>query len=778
MTKASKRPTNKPAGASAPEPTNADTPPSDLRAALRATRLFDSLDDTLMANLEKEVTHQSLVAGETLIRQGDPGDGMYVIISGRLRVALKREPEPEQVLGDLEAGESVGAMTLLTGQRRTATAYALEATEVAGIAKSIFERLAHTSPATATALREAVGALIRRRQLHSALSATKLLNTMDVALLQDLEAELSWISLVSGQTLIQQGEPGDCMYVVISGRLRVVREQPGQEQRMLREVGRGESIGEIALLAGQRRTATVYAVRDTEVAKLSKESFERLLVKYPVPMLRTFIVGIVDIVLANETGRARPRAHLSLSVALIPAHPDVVLTEFAQRLVKAFAKLGPTLHLNSQVIDQVLGKQGIAQNDIDAWNELDIQLVGFLSEQETEYAYVIYEADATPTPWTRRCLRQADQVLIVGHSNSDPTPGAVEAELVSLAAAHSWKQTSLVLLHRDGRRPPSGTLHWLALRQVEQHHHVRWDTPGDFERVARIVGGRAVGLVLGGGGARGAAHIGVIRAMQEAGIPIDIVGGTSAGSIMSGLYALDGQTNTMINRFRNLLGTDPGERARDMTLPVVALSSGHTVVQGLKRLFGETQIEDLWLPFFCVSTNLTRAEPVVHRSGLLRHGARASSTIPGFNPPVVQQGELLVDGALLNNLPMNAMRQLCGSGTVIAVDVTPPVDMAEIEPYGDILSGWQAAWERINPLQEKHSVPSMAALLFRSVEVGIVHELKSQIGSRIADLYIRPPVEEFGLVQTEAMEKIAEIGYQCAKEQLAQWQKQGGYPTA
>lgn len=604
----------------------------------------------------------------------------------------------------------------------------------------------------------------RKAQLRSALNSTAIFRSLDATVLADLEAELEWVTLTSGETLIRQGDPGDCLYVVVSGRLRVVLEEDGKEVRVFREVGRGESIGEMALVTGEKRTATIYATRDAEVARLSQESFDRLLERHPQAVTKSFTRAIIQSLNQQLSGE-KPGINAHITVAVVPASPDVLLSQFTERLVAALTTLSPTLHLSSRRVDAHLGEAGIAQDDMAVWDATDSRLLGWLSEQETKYRHIVYETDPTSTAWTRRCLRQADQILIVAHSTSQPKPGALEMELLHSDDSRARKRTSLVLLHRNGQQMPVGTRHWLAARQVEQHHHLRWDTEADFGRLARFVAGRAVGLALGGGGARCFAHIGVIRALAEAGVPIDAISGTSAGALIGAQCAMGWDHETILRQTRRAIQSN----TNDYTVPYVSLLAGYKVSAGMADLFGSTHIDDLWLPFFCVSTNLTQADVMVHRDDLLWQGVRASNGLPGLLPPVIHEGDALIDGGLLDNLPMGVMRDICGSGTVIAVDVAPPVDLAEIAQYGAGLSGWHALQSRFTPWAAKLNVPNLLALLLRAVEVGTVYALKSQLKQQIADLYLRQPVEAFGLMEYAAIEEIAAIGYQHTSAQIAAW---------
>lgn len=773
----------------------ATTEMETVLATLRATNLFQTLDEALLRDLATELTVVHLAPGETLIRQGEAGDAMYVVLAGQLRVII------EDITGDAESKaqfrrmvsvhETIGEIALLTGQKRTATIIADSQAELIKLTKSSFDQLTHRSPHVASALGAAITNLIRRRQLQNALAATQLFHALDGEVRQALEAELTLCSLRSGEQLFRQGDVGDGMYIVISGRLQVISEGDGQsetalepsaqygvrqERLLLRELGRGETLGEIALITKQPRTASVYAIRDTEVAKLSQEGYERLVARFPVVATRTFTKPITNLVVSRDR-RERPSADATLSIAVLPVRPDVLLTEFAQRLAKAFAQLGPTLYLTSRRVDEILGKDGIAQtttaghssSDRVERDALDAQLVNWLGEQESEYRYLLYEADATTTAWTERTIRQADHLLLVGHGGSNPQPDEVERSLNRQVDPIRSKGQSLVLLHRGGQRSATGTARWLAPRQVQNHYHVRWhEGDGDIDRLARILAGQAVGLVLSGGGARGAAHLGVLRALHEAKIPIDLIGGVSSGSIIGALYAMGYTLDAIQDQFQSILRSV--NYYSDMTLPIVAFSTGAFVTHQYKQLYGEMQIEDLFLPYFAVSANLSQARTVVHRTGELVQAVRASATVPGIAPPVVQEGDLLIDGGLYNNLPLDVMRLHNPKGTVIGVDVMPAADLADVSAYGTSLSGWRALWDRLSPQRQPGTMPTLISLLYRTLEVSSVQSINEHLRGNLADLYLRPPIAQFSFSDTRALPRIAEIGYQYAKAELAAWQ--------
>jgi NTE family protein/lysophospholipid hydrolase len=299
---------------------------------------------------------------------------------------------------------------------------------------------------------------------------------------------------------------------------------------------------------------------------------------------------------------------------------------------------------------------------------------------------------------------------------------------------------------------------------VEKHFHVRPGDAGDFRRLARLMTGRGVGLVLGGGGARGYAHIGVIRALEEAGVPIDMIGGTSMGAVVAAAHAMGLDYREFLSTTRRLLKKH--RPFHEYTLPIVSLLRSRRLDRFLHEAYGDARIEDLKVTFFAVSSNLSTAEVAVHDTGELWAAVRASMSVPGVAVPVVVDNNLLVDGGVLNNLPGDVMRRLC-SGTVIAVDVNEKNDLLVDDSCTPIPSPWKIVWSRINPFARPINVPSILSIMGRTSLLGSI--LKRNEVAREVDLYLNPPVGRFGILDNDALEEIAEAGYRYAKERIADW---------
>jgi len=609
-----------------------------------------------------------------------------------------------------------------------------------------------------------VGGQQDRAERNAFLADIPFFAALDETTRLELASRLEPVQVAAGQVIFRQGDAGEGLFVVVSGRLRISVAADGAE-RVLYDVGRGAIVGDMALLTDRPRAATVHAVRDSDLLLLRVSSFNSLLERSPA-LVTGVIRMLVDRLLAVDrlltVDRSQPSPPDARAIAVAAAGRNArPAAMVAGWLADQLGRSGPAFRVDADVVARELGPDAAQRGPGDPGRA---ELVRWLHAVERAHERVIYQPDAEDTAWSRLCLSQSDVVLLVAAAGDDPSMGAVEAR----ALATGSLRCELALLHEadpaeSARAPAMAT--WLADRPVADRHHLRAGRPGDVARLARMITGTGCGLVLGGGGARGLAHLGVIRALEEAGVPIDVVGGTSIGAIMAALCARGLDSAERVRAVIDIART--GRRLVTPTLPLVAFSAGRRVDRILTEYLTSVPIEDLPLRFFCVSASLTRAEAVTHESGPLWAAVRASLALPGIYPPVYGGGDLLIDGAAVNNLPVDVMRMRIGSGHVIAVDVSSEVEPLAVMPYGPGLSGWRVLGRRLNPFTPARPVPGIAEILNRSTGLSQIHHRRTALGDDRVDLLLRPPVARLRALDFKGGIALIEAGYRYAAEELS-----------
>lgn len=587
---------------------------------------------------------------------------------------------------------------------------------------------------------------LRRAGLQGAL--LDLLGVSEGEALREIEASLRWVELPRGAQLYRQGDVADDLHIVASGRLRAITTDAHGRSTTVGEISRGQTVGEMALLEGQTRSASVYAVRDTLLLGLDRGALETVVARHPRLVLN--ISRLVGERLRRSMHGQESPARIG-AIAIVPHGSGDEAAAFARRLAAALESMESTT-----IVDAARARREL---HADGGDELAQKAA--LDTLELNHACVIYLAEHAATPWSRRCARQADTIMVVAPFDGETTPGPVEAWLTRENDPLLRPRVELVLLHADGATPPRNTVRWLSGRTLDRYHHVRLDRNGDVERIARFLAGRAVGLVLAGGGAPGFAHIGAIRALREAGVPIDAVGGTSIGSIVAAGVALDFDDERLAHEMRTgFVGSNPlGDYS---VLPLISLAKGRRMERRLRLALGEATIEDAWIPFLCVSADISAHEQHVHRTGPLWRAVRTSASIPGVLPPMVEGNRLLIDGSSVNNLPVELIREL-GAARIVAADLDLKIER-ELD-YTEVPSPWRVLAGRFMPGMKRIPVPGLMNVVMKSTMIAGME--RAGRTRETVDLYLSPQVQRIGLLRWDAFDQLVEIGYRHAIDALS-----------
>ncbi|GAA6055892.1 hypothetical protein JCM3770_002347 [Rhodotorula araucariae] len=690
------------------------------------------------------------------------------------------------------------------------------------------------------------------------LTLAKRLISLLSPLVLHIDSALDWMHVSAGQVIYRQNDDADSFYIVLNGRLRSIVERQDGGVSIQAEHGQGESVGELDCITASPRPSTLHAIRDTELARMPMTLFNAISVRHPLvtiqisriiaARLRSQVAREAKMVggLPKELGApgmgdgSMGKNNFNLkTVAIIPTNRHVPVSEFASKLHQALETIGAsTSYLNQATVMQVLGRHAFSRMG-------QLKLAGWLAETEQKYRIVLYVADtAVSAPWTQTCIRQADCIVIVADGGADPDLGEHEKLLVGMKTT---ARKELVLLHSERNVVPGTTRRWLKNRPwVHAHHHVemlgatpevdrstvedpaavialrkiaarvelqinkykkagprpapqRAPAQSDFARLARRLCGKSIGLVLGGGGARGISHLGVLRELQERGIPVDMVGGTSIGAFVGGLYAREGDLVSAYGRAKRFSArmSTLWRILTDLTYPVVAYTTGHEFNRGIYKSFYGTHIEDMrvivvprtpaepqltvpgsiprrWIPFFCNTTNITHSRMDVHTSGYAWRYVRASMSLAGLLPPLCDEGDMLVDGGYVDNLPVSVMLAQ-GAASVFAVDVGS-VDDTSPRNYGESVSGWWLLLQRWNPFGNAPNIPSITEIQARLTYVSSVKTLE-EAKATPGVLYMRMPVTQFGTMEFKRFGEILAVGGEFASSLLDEWADKGELPT-
>jgi NTE family protein len=564
-----------------------------------------------------------------------------------------------------------------------------------------------------------------QRELSQRLTALPLFQGLERSALDALVQELEWLAMPGGTVLFEQGESSDSLYVLLYGRLLAERQDRSGRWQPVGSIGAGETVGEAGLLAGEPRTARVTALRDCELLRLSEQALERVSMLHPQPMLRMARLAL------RRYARSRQETALPTCFAVLPASRGVDLEGFARELLAQLGDTDPEAAL-------IRASEGAGRDH--AW----------FAEREASLPRLLYLGDGE-AGWRERCVRQSDHVLLLADARRPLDRDA----LLPVPPLHEQVPQLLVLL-QDGEPRPGSTRPWLeAFPSARRVAHLRG--AADLARLARRLSGRATGLVLSGGGARGFAHLGAARALRESGMQIDAVGGCSIGAIMGAGIAADWDFATLREVYHRAFVL--GKPVRERTLPLMSLYSGHSITRLLRAAFGERDIEDLLLPYYCVSSDLTEGRLKVHERGRLWQWLKATSAIPGILPPVFTGGRVLVDGGVIDNLPVREMRQRL-QGEIVAVDAGADLALQTTLEEFDAPPWWRLLGELFG--ERRH--PRMTQILQRA---GMVNsDATARRWRHYADLMVAPRLPAVDLLDWSAFDRAIEEGYRAAMEAL------------
>ncbi|GAA99008.1 uncharacterized protein L969DRAFT_100884 [Mixia osmundae IAM 14324] len=795
-----------------------------------STMTASSYSTPNLPDLENEVEILFFPQDSTLVKAGDKNAGLYYVIDGILDVSMPAESDEMAAhspgLNFSSTPRSTGE-AMLKSEEKLRTLFTVKPGGIAGYLSSLsgfpsyVDIKAKTDAYVGFLPVKALERIMDRRPIVL-LTLAKRLSGLLSPLVLHIDSALEWMQVDAGQVIYRQHDRSDSFFIVIQGRLRSIAEKAAGGVEILGEYGQGESVGEIDCITGSRRPSTLHAIRDTELARMPMTLFNAISVRHPsttIKITRTIAARVrreVDEKSRSIKSPGLGKNNLNLkTVAIIPVTQHVPVTEFAAKLRAALGDIGaPTSYLNQATITAAMGRHAFSRMG-------KLKLAGWLADTEQRYRIVMYVADTVvSSPWTQTCIRQADCILLIANGASDPSIGEYERLLIGMKTT---ARKELIILHPERSVLPGSTRPWLKARPwIHAHHHIemhglpiapsgpghdakpvlalrnfkarvqhrfekyrgrddrnaptRMASLNDFGRLARRLCGRSVGVVLGGGGARGISHLGVLKALLERDIPIDAIGGTSIGSLIGGLYARNGDLVSTFGRTKRFSGrmSTLWRILTDVTYPLVAYTTGHEFNRGVYKELLDYHIEDLWINFFCNTTNITHSRMDVHTTGYAWRYIRASMSLAGLLPPLCDEGNMLVDGGYCDNLPVSVMLSM-GVDKVFASDVGS-IDDTSPRNFGESVSGWWVLLNRWNPWSATRDIPSITEIQSRLTYVSSVKTLE-EAKTTPGVFYMRMPVEGYGTMQFGRFNEIYQAGSVAAEAMLHKWAQQGRLPN-
>lgn len=719
----------------------------------------------LMADVAVDVTRElvqsveeiELDPGDVLFHQGEVADAVYLVVSGELAATASYNDGREIDLGLIRPGDPVGELAVMLGNGRAATVRAREPSLLARVSSEALGGLLERSAALQEALENETRRRLRRNQLAEIIELYFGLGDLDGR--RELERRFQWQEMSPGDILFRQGDPADSLYIVVRGEVWVVGRDEQGGDAPIASLGNHEIIGEMGPLSDQPRAAAAVAARPSLLVRLEREDFEELARQYPSLMMRV-TRQLVDRLRRSQRKRSAARGGCRRIVVLTTS-PRLdarrITGELLAHLEDSAERIG------SPEVGRELGRESLAAAEPGDPASAGLDL--WLEERESVREFVFYPLEQGPEEqqldaWSQRCLRRADELLILADVDESPEPRGLEATIQERyrggGVLDQAPRRRVVLVSSDEHGGSVPAERWLGPRAPDSHYHLQAGSAADMARVARLLAHRGVGLALGGTGARCLVQLGVIQALEEAGVPLDMVAGTGLGGVIAAFYGSGRSPEQILaetdwSLLGELLGEGPGRGDEEY--------QRNRLDNDSRQLFGSTRIEDLRLPLACASANLTRQTLSVHRRGPLWKAMRATTAVPGVTPPILYGDEIHVDGAVINGLPAEALGD--DASRVVTIDARPERGGAALlTPRRRHAARWLRRLGLAGWLGGERP-PAQAELLMSSVAAA--SRAQAERTRATAQLNFLPPVDGIALDAFQDPRAIAQRGYEHAR---------------
>lgn len=574
---------------------------------------------------------------------------------------------------------------------------------------------------------------------------SKIFAEIDRSACESLLPRLERVILDQAEVLFEQNDPSDCLYILIDGQLTAMLLTTEGKYKVVGTVDKGETVGELGVLSNQPRSLTIRASTTCKLLKLPRKQFEDFCKEQP-----KFMARVIDLIVtrSQNTLKVISQKKLYQHIAIVAANYRTPLTAFMRKLNENLVD-----HFKYILLETMPEGHTISE---------------LMEQAEHDNKALIFELNEENLSGLQNKLNHVGGIYIVADGDIPSLLSEFAINMLDRYLTPFALQYDLVLLHDEHVLMPSGTREWLRQADFTLHHHIRSNEDKDYQRLIRFMMGKPIGVVFGGGGHKGWACVGTIKALLEANIPIDAIGGTSVGALVAACYARHLNYEDTFNSFKILSHAVRNPLAlKHLTWPIISLISSKDGTEALFKVFDDIDVEDLWLPFFCLSSNLTAWRESIHRHGPLWERLRSTAAIPGVVSPMVLDGELHYDGGLLNNLPVDVMRAMLGDECItFAVSLSGLTNKKKYYFFPPIIPFWMALMKKFGFGYKEYKFPPFFNTFSNALLLG--SSAKEKSNQLMADILIAPDLSQFKVLRLHkhGVAAMVDAGYYETKNQI------------
>ena len=700
------------------------------------------MNDDSIIELSKIMNIVDYEPNTTIYFKNEKVEKFLIINSG----SCKLINDEKDIIRELSQNDFFGLISLFTNSSKNYNLITNCKTQIIELNKNDLVKLTSKYPKIKGDLLQVVNKQIFNPEINSAIN--KIAQGVDSKTIEELKKDLSWKTLDEEEILFNQGDNGDSCYIVMSGRVEAIVNYGEDNEKILGELKKGDVIGDMALITGEKRSATIKAAKLSRLIYISKKSFDDVMYNNPKALMEVSKALINRLKYKNTNEKINKNIIVGIVSLLDNKGTQEFYDLFSTNLklfgtVENLTELTSNLNNNEDSLDfEILLENMISNND-------------FL---------LLHSNDTSDVEWKKNIAKYSDQIIVIGKPNDLKKISENEKKIFNNYSNINLEKIWFILNHDKNVTTPSNTNQIIKLRKGIRTFHIKDNNESDIKRIVRFITKQTIGLTLGGGGAKGFAHFGIYKAMHELNIPIDIIGGTSAGSIVASQIALGHNFEEIINKNQNVNSL---KMFKEYGIPYISLIKSNKIVKASKISAEGRNIEDLWIPFFAPATDLTNSKLIIFDKGPLWEAIRSSGALPGIVLPHFINGDIIVDGGLMNNLPVDIMRKKYG-GKIICSSCSLDKSMkTSLDGIPNQLRLLITKFFNKSKFERKYKyVPTITDIIFKTSVVASTSQINSNI--KMSDLFLELPTSKFGLTEfnDDAMMKMIEIGYQYSKPQL------------